>query len=287
MAKYTEHINLTKFDDLVGGKEIPQQEEICIEDLHPFKGHPFQVKDNQEMELLVESIKTSGVLVPITVREDPSGGYEILAGHRRTHAAKLAGLTRIPAQIRAMDDDAATVYMVESNRQRESILPSEKAFAYRMLMEALRHQGKRKDGETTAEEIGKSHGDSKSNVKRYIRLTYLLPDILTKIDEKKLGMVQGVEISYLRPEEQEMLLALLDAGVTVKRKQAELLKQASQEGRLDISCMRSILTVKENKRKVTLKSDRISRYFPPEYSETEIEEVILGLLENWKQEQED
>lgn len=290
MAKFTEHISLTKFDDLLGGdKKESKEAEVNISDLHPFKNHPFHVNDDDEMAQLIKSIELSGVLVPITVRKDLAGGYEILSGHRRTHAAKMAGLTKIPALIKSLDDDAAVILMVESNRQREVILPSEKAFAYKMLMEALKHQGKRQSGETAAE-IGKDHGDSKSNVKRYIRLTNLDPELLTMVDNKQLGLVQGVDISYLLPAEQKILIGLMheNPGVVMKKEQSERLKQESQAGNLNETFMKQILigVPKTDKRKFVMKTDKINHYFPPHYTSEEIENVIMDLLNRWKDEQE-
>ena len=227
-----------------------QRTEMPLSDLHPFEGHPFKVLDDELMEQTVESIKQIGVVSPLIVRPDPEGGFEILSGHRRLHAAQLAGLETVPVIVKEMDDDAAIIFMVDSNLQRENILPSERAFSYKMKLEAMKHQGER--GDLTSAQVGpkswaaqvvaEEAGDSKSQVKRYIRLTNLIPEILDMVDEKKIAFNPAVELSYLKPSEQKEFLEAMDyAQASPSLSQAQRLKKLSQEGGCTLDAMCEVM----------------------------------------------
>lgn len=296
MKSSARKIQLTSYDDLFKNDEerlADTQERIQMlspEKMQPFPNHPFKVVDDEKMMDMVESIKEYGVLVPIIVRPVENGSYEIVSGHRRHHAAVLAGQEEIPAIVREMDEDAAVLVMVDSNLQRESILPSEKAFAYRMKLEALKHQGKRSDLTSaqiglklSTEIIGEQNGDSRNQVKRYIRLTHLIPDILEMVDNKNIAFNAAVEISYLSEKEQELLHDNMDVNeCSPSLSQAKRLKKYSQDGKLTEDVIDAIMTEeKETDTKLVLKGDTIKKYFPKEYTPMQMQQVITKLLENW------
>lgn len=296
MKSSARKIQLTSYDDLFKNDEerlADTQERIQMlspEKMQPFPNHPFKVVDDEKMMDMVESIKEYGVLVPIIVRPVENGNYEIVSGHRRHHAAVLAGQEEIPAIVREMDEDAAVLVMVDSNLQRESILPSEKAFAYRMKLEALKHQGKRSDLTSaqiglklSTEIIGEQNGDSRNQVKRYIRLTHLIPDILEMVDNKNIAFNAAVEISYLSEKEQELLHDNMDVNeCSPSLSQAKRLKKYSQDGKLTEDVIDAIMTEeKETDTKLVLKGDTIKKYFPKEYTPMQMQQVITKLLENW------
>ena len=298
MKSSARNIGLTSLDDLFSTEESRADEgrekvrEIPLAELHPFRNHPFKVRDDERMLDTAESIHEHGVLVPAIARPREEGGYELIAGHRRKRGCELAGLTTMPVIVRALDDDAATIIMVDSNIQRENILPSERAFAYKMKLEALRHQGERRDLTSSQvgmklqalDTIGQQAGDSRNQVHRYIRLTALLPELLDMVDERKMAFNPAVELSYLRPEEQRDLLETMDSEQTTPSlSQAQRMKKFSQEGRLNIDVMCAILS--EEKRndvdKITFRSDTLRKYFPRSYTPQQMEQVILKLLEGW------
>ena len=269
-----------------------QRTEMPLSDLHPFEGHPFKVLDDELMEQTVESIKQIGVVSPLIVRPDPEGGFEILSGHRRLHAAQLAGLETVPVIVKEMDDDAAIIFMVDSNLQRENILPSERAFSYKMKLEAMKHQGQRKDltseqfaPKLSTEIIGEAVGMSKDTVKRYIRLTNLIPEILDMVDEKKVALNPAYELSFLKKEEQVDLLDAMDSEqATPSLSQAQRLKKYSQEGHLTLDMMRVIMgeEKKSDLDRVTFTSDTLRKYFPKSYTPQRMQETIIKLLEAWQ-----
>ena len=298
MKSSARNIGLTSLDDLFSTEESRADEgrekvrEIPLAELHPFRNHPFKVRDDERMLDTAESIREHGVLVPAIARPREEGGYELIAGHRRKRGCELAGLTTMPVIVRALDDDAATIIMVDSNIQRENILPNERAFAYKMKLEALRHQGERRDLTSSQvgmklqalDIIGQQAGDSRNQVHRYIRLTALLPELLDMVDERKMAFNPAVELSYLRPEEQRDLLETMDSEQTTPSlSQAQRMKKFSQEGRLNIDVMCAILS--EEKRndvdKITFRSDTLRKYFPRSYTPQQMEQVILKLLEGW------
>ena len=298
MKSSARNIGLTSLDDLFSTEESRADEgrekvrEIPLAELHPFRNHPFKVRDDERMLDTAESIREHGVLVPAIARPREEGGYELIAGHRRKRGCELAGLTTMPVIVRALDDDAATIIMVDSNIQRENILPSERAFAYKMKLEALRHQGERRDLTSSQagmklqalDIIGQQAGDSRNQVHRYIRLTALLPELLDMVDERKMAFNPAVELSYLRLEEQRDLLETMDSEQTTPSlSQAQRMKKFSQEGRLNIDVMCAILS--EEKRndvdKITFRSDTLRKYFPRSYTPQQMEQVILKLLEGW------
>ena len=268
--------------------------EMPLSDLHPFEGHPFKVLDDELMEQTVESIKQIGVVSPLIVRPDPEGGFEILSGHRRLHAAQLAGLETVPVIVKEMDDDAAIIFMVDSNLQRENILPSERAFSYKMKLEAMKHQGTRNDLETTSRQVvgnlesadivGQEAGESGRQVQRYIRLTELSPELQQMVDEKKIGMTPAVEISYLKPEEQQMLLTAIDSEqATPSLSQAQRMKKLSRDGKLNDDTMLDIMMEQKKPEgyNVVLSADKLRKYFPRSYTPQKMEETILKLLDAW------
>ncbi len=267
--------------------------EMPLSDLHPFEGHPFKVLDDELMEQAVESIKQIGVVSPLIVRPDPEGGFEILSGHRRLHAAQLAGLETVPVIIKEMDDDAAIIFMVDSNLQRENILPSERAFSYKMKLEAMKHQGER--GDLTSAQVGpkswaaqvvaEEAGDSKSQVKRYIRLTNLIPEILDMVDEKKIAFNPAVELSYLKPSEQKEFLEAMDyAQASPSLSQAQRLKKLSQEGGCTLDAMCEVMNEikKDELDHVTIKNEVLRKYFPKSYTPKQMQDTIIRLLEKWQ-----
>ena len=270
-----------------------QRTEMPLSDLHPFEGHPFKVLDDELMVQTVESIKQIGVVSPLIVRPDPEGGYEILSGHRRLHAAQLAGLETVPVIVKEMDDDAAIIFMVDSNLQRENILPSERAFSYKMKLEAMKHQGER--GDLTSAQVGpkswaaqvvaEEAGDSKSQVKRYIRLTNLIPDILDLVDEKTIAFNPAVELSYLKPSEQKEFLEAMDyAQASPSLSQAQRLKKLSQEGGCTLDAMCEVMNEikKDELDHVTIKNEVLRKYFPKSYTPKQMQDTIIRLLEKWQ-----
>lgn len=292
-------IRLSSIESLFGNTETSndidvtkeQVIEVPLADLHEFKGHPFRVQDDEKMEETVESVREHGVLVPGIVRIRTKGGYEIIAGHRRKHACELAGLGTMPVFVRNLTDDEATIVMVDSNIQREEILPSEKARAYKMKYEAMKHQGAAggKSGRSL-EEMSADSGESAKKIQRYIYLSRLNDDLLGLVDEKKLGMAQGVDLSFLMKEEQAVLFDVMtELSVIPSMLQSAEIKALSREGAFDVMAVRTVLVgeVKPKKRNITIKSDRISEYFSDDYSEEAITEVILELLEEWKARKED
>lgn len=298
MKSSAKNIRLTSVDDLFSteaSREEAQREkvqEIPLEELHPFPNHPFKVLDDDRMLDTAESIREHGVLVPAIARPRTAGGYELIAGHRRKRGCELAGLSTMPVIVRDLDDDAATIIMVDSNIQRESLLPSERAFAYKMKLEALRHQGERRDLTSsqvgmklqTLEIIGQQAGDSRNQVHRFIRLTELIPPLLNLVDERKIAFNPAVELSYLKPEEQTILLDAMDSEqATPSLSQAQRLKQFSQQGRLSEDVMRAILSEEKKTEvdRITLSNETLRRYFPRSYTPKQMEETILKLLEGW------
>lgn len=298
MKSSAKNIRLTSVDDLFSteaSREEAQREkvqEIPLEELHSFPNHPFKVLDDDRMLDTAESIREHGVLVPAIARPRTAGGYELIAGHRRKRGCELAGLATMPVIVRDLDDDAATIIMVDSNIQRESLLPSERAFAYKMKLEALRHQGERRDLTSsqvgmklqTLEIIGQQAGDSRNQVHRFIRLTELIPPLLNLVDERKIAFNPAVELSYLKPEEQTILLDAMDSEqATPSLSQAQRLKQFSQQGRLSEDVMRAILSEEKKTEvdRITLSNETLRRYFPRSYTPKQMEETILKLLEGW------
>ena len=270
-----------------------QRTEMPLSDLHPFEGHPFKVLDDELMEQTVESIKQIGVVSPLIVRPDPEGGFEILSGHRRLHAAQLAGLETVPVIVKEMDDDAAIIFMVDSNLQRENILPSERAFSYKMKLEAMKHQGER--GDLTSAQVGpkswaaqvvaEEAGDSKSQVKRFIRLTNLIPEILDMVDEKKIAFNPAVELSYLKPSEQKEFLEAMDyAQASPSLSQAQRLKKLSQEGSCTLDALCEVMNEikKDELDHVTIKNEVLRKYFPKSYTPKQMQDTIIRLLEKWQ-----
>ena len=299
MKSSAKKVELASVDDLFSTEESrtdAQREkvmEIPLSELHPFKDHPFKVKDDDAMMETADSIRQYGVLVPAIARPDPNGGYELVAGHRRHRASELAGKETMPVIVRDLDDDQATIIMVDSNLQRESLLPSERAFAYKMKLEAIKHQGARTDLTsaqvgpklTAAEKIAENSPDSKSQIKRFIRLTELIPELLDMVDEKKIAFNPAYELSFLKPEEQQMLLDTMDyEQATPSLSQAQRMKKFSQEGKLSEDVMLTIMS--EEKKgdldKVTLTGDTLRKYFPKSYTPQRMQETIIKLLEQWQ-----
>ena len=292
--KERSNINLKPLDDLFSTEESradaqrEKVQEIPLGELHPFRNHPFKVKDDAAMQDTVDSVREYGVLVPAIARPDPDGGYELIAGHRRHHASELAGKETMPVIIRDLDDDAATIIMVDSNLQREELLPSERAFAYKMKLEALKHQGKKTLDQLgpkwSTQEIGKAGNDSMSQVKRFIRLTELIPTLLDMVDERKIAFNPAVELSYLKKEEQTLLLEAMDSEqATPSLSQAQRLKKFSQQKMLSLDVMRAVMSEekKTDLDRVTLKNETLRRYFPKSYTPKQMEDTIIKLLEGW------
>lgn len=298
MKSSAKNIKLASVDDLFSTEESRADEnrekiiEIPLTELHPFKDHPFKVIDNEAMFDTAESVKQYGVLVPAIARPRDEGGYELVAGHRRKRACEIAELETMPVIVRNLDDDAAIIIMVDSNLQRENILPSERAFAYKMKLDAIKNQGARNDLTSrqvvgkleTADIVGKEGGDSGRQVQRYIRLTHLIPEILSMVDEKKIAFNPAVELSFLKGEEQADLLEAMDMEqATPSLSQAQRLKKFSNEGKLSLEVMSAIMS--EEKKgdldKVTLTGDKLKRYFPKSYTPKQMEETIIKLLEGW------
>lgn len=287
MARKTKEIQLTTYDELLGLEESAGQVvEIALSELYPFHNHPFQVCNDEKMVETVESIRCYGVLNPALARPRLEGGYELVSGHRRKMGSEFAGKSTMPVIVRNYTDDEAVCIMVDSNIQRENILPSEKAHAYRMKMEALKHQGVKKE-QDTAEIVGKDSGDSGRTVQRYIRLTELMPELLELVDDGKIKFIPAVKLSYLSKQEQEWVLGCIkDKGASVNGTMAETLKKHSEKSELTELAVSLILCeTKKGAVKVTLHEEKIKQYFPKEYSKEQMEQVIYQLLENWKQEQ--
>ena len=263
---------------------------------HPFKNHPFHVRDDEAMMETADSVRQYGVLVPAIARPDPNGGYELVSGHRRHRASELAGMETMPVIVRELDDDAAVLVMVDSNLQRENILPSERAFAYKMKLEAMKHQGERSDrtcgqvghkltGQKSRDILAAQAGDSARNVQRYIRLTELVPDLLEMVDERKIALNPAYELSFLKKEEQEQLLDAMDSEqATPSLSQAQRLKKFSQEGHLTPDVMCAIMSEEKKSEwdRVTLTSETLRKYFPKSYTPKKMQETIVKLLEAWQ-----
>ena len=298
MNRAAKNIQMTSFDDLfsieksteAGGEKI---QELALSELFPFQNHPFKVLEDEAMLDMVESIRMHGVLVPGIARPRAEGGYELIAGHRRKHASELAGKTTMLVIVRELDDDEATLLMVDSNLQRENVLPSEKAWAYKMKLDALKHQGikgtSRQLGEKCSVDTLSEHSnDSSRNIHRFICLTELIPALLQMVDEKKLPFNPAVEVSYLTKEEQKKLLEQMEKlEVVPSLEQAKRLKKYSKEGKLSVDVIEAIITEERPiPVQVTLKKERLRKYFPQSYTQKQMEEVIFSLLETWKTEHE-
>ena len=299
MKSSAKNIVLKSVDDIFQTEENradaqrERVQEIPLDQLKPFRNHPFKVRDDQRMLDTVDSIREYGVLVPAIARPDPEGGYELISGHRRKRGCEMAGLQTMPVIIRDLDDDAAVLVMVDSNIQREELLPSERAFAYKMKLEALKHQGARSDLTSRqvvgklemADVVGQNACESGRQVQRYIRLTELISELLDMVDERKLAFNPAVEVSYLKQDEQRMLLEAMDAEQTTPSlSQAQRLKKFSQEGRLTEEAMSAIMSEekKSDMDKVTLRSDTLRRYFPKSYTPKQMEQTIIKLLDVWQ-----
>ena len=304
MKSSAKNIRLSSLDDLFSTEETRQEAQadagrekvrmIPLDELHSFAHHPFKVKDDEAMQDTVESVKAYGVLVPAIARPREEGGYELVAGHRRHRASLLAGLAEMPVIVRELDDDEATIIMVDSNLQRETLLSSERAFAYRMKLEAMKHQGERRD--LTSSQVGtklnradkllaEQVGSSRNQIQRFIRLTYLVPPFLDMVDEHKVAFNPAVELSYLTSEEQVALLDAMDSEQsTPSLSQAQRLKKFSQEGSLSEDIMRAILSEEKKPEvgKITLSSDKLRRYFPKSFTPQQMEQTIFRLLEQWQ-----
>ena len=300
MKSSAKNIVLKSVDDIFQTEENradaqrERVQEIPLDQLKPFRNHPFKVRDDQRMLDTVDSIREYGVLVPAIARPDPEGGYELISGHRRKRGCEMAGLQTMPVIIRNLDDDAAVFVMVDSNIQREELLPSERAFAYKMKLEALKHQGARTDrtsgqvvqkSKLSVEIVAEQAGENYKQVQRYIRLTELISELLDMVDERKLAFNPAVEVSYLKRDEQRMLLEAMDAEQTTPSlSQAQRLKKFSQEGRLTEEAMSAIMSEekKSDMDKVTLRSDTLRRYFPKSYTPKQMEQTIIKLLDVWQ-----
>lgn len=294
MNRTGQKLKLTSVEELLGVPATESSTEIDIHMIHDFKDHPFKVLDDDKMDDLVESIRVNGVLSPVLVHPDGEDSYEMISGHRRMHAAKIVGLTMIPAIVRDLTDDEAIVYMVDSNIQREELLPSEKAFAFKMKMDAMNRQGERGDltfghhvQKWSHEAIGADSGFSGRQVQRYIRLTELIPELLDMVDSKRLQFTAGVEISYINKEVQQWICEYIHENGNVNQKQIALLRQELSNGAIIQSQLIDILnesaTGRIPKKKVTLSEKKLQKYFPPHYSSADMEKVIENLLIQWKE----
>ena len=299
MKSSAKNISLTSLDDLFSTEEERSKDvvgsivNIPLSQLHDFPNHPFKVRDDEKMQETVESVKAYGVLVPAIVRQRPDGEYEIVAGHRRKRASELAGLNELPAIVRDLDDDAATIIMVDSNLQRENILPSERAQAYKMKLEAIKRQGARTDLTSrqvggklnTTASVGEAAGDSERQVQRYIRLTELQPELQEMVDSGKMAMTPAVELSYLKPKEQELLLETIESEqATPSLSQAQRIKKLSQSGDLNEDSILGIMAEQkkpELSSNITLSGDKLKKYFPKSYTPAQIENTIFKLLDSW------
>ena len=299
MKSSARNIELKSVDDLFATEESradAQREKvqnIPLEELHPFKNHPFKVKDDAAMQDTVDSVREYGVLVPAIARPDPNGGYELIAGHRRHYASELAGKETMPVIVRDLDDDAATIIMVDSNLQREELLPSERAFAYKMKLEAMKRQAGRPSRENVSQVgtqkrsdqiMAEQVGESRNQIQRFIRLTELIPTLLDMVDERKIALNPAVELSYLKKEEQTLLLEAMDSEqATPSLSQAQRLKKFSQQKMLSLDVMRAVMSEekKTDLDRVTLKNETLRRYFPKSYTPKQMEDTIIKLLEGW------
>lgn len=303
MPKRDANISLSSYDDIFetdesrADSQLEKVQKIPISELVPFKNHPFKVVDDEAMLRTTESIAQFGVLTPLIARPKEDGMFEIISGHRRAHAAEAAGLTEVPVIVRDMDDDAATVLMVDSNLQRESILPSERAFAYKMKLEAMKHQGERTDlqegGTSTQvvsksrsnEQLGEQNNQSRETVRRFIRLTNLIPELLDMVDQKQISFNPAVELSYLTPEEQQHVIEAMDfTQAAPSLSQAQRLKKLSQKGGCTLEAMQDILgeVKKGDLDRVAFKSEQLRKYFPKSYSPKQMQDTIIKLLEQWQ-----
>ena len=299
MQKKGGNISLSSYDDIFSTEESRTEatqervQEIPLSQLHPFEGHPFKVVDDEAMMKTVESITLFGVMTPAIARPRAEGGYELIAGHRRHHASQLAGKDTMPVIVRDMDDDAATILMVDSNLQRETILPSERAFAYKMKVDAIKRQGSRTDLTsdqvgpklTARQQVAADSGTGEVQISRYIRLTELIPELLDMVDEKKIAFNPAVELSYLKQEEQrDFLEAMNYAQATHSLSQAQRLKKFSHEGKCSLDAMCAIMSEEKKGEldKVTLKNDVLRKYFPKSYTPKQMEDTIIKLLEQWQ-----
>ena len=301
MPKNSLNVSLKGADDIFSTEESRQEQQreqvqqIPIGELFPFKNHPFKVLDDESMQRTVESVEQYGVLSPLIARPRPEGGYEIISGHRRQHAAQLAGLETLPVIVRQMDDDAAVLLMVDSNLQRENILPSERAFAYKMKLEALKNQGARSDltsvqvaPKLSTEKIGEEVGMSKDNVKRYIRLTNLVPELLDMVDEKKIAFNPAVELSYLdEAQQRDFLEAMNDTQNAPSLSQAQRLKKLAQDGHFSYDVAFAVMgeEKKDELDKVVIKNDTLRKYFPRSFTPKQMEDTIIKLLDQWQRKQ--
>ena len=299
MTKGGLNVSLKGADDIFSTEESRQEQQreqvqqIPIAELHPFTNHPFKVLDDESMQRTVESVEQYGVLSPLIARPRPEGGYEIISGHRRQHAAQLAGLDNLPVIVRNMDDDAAVLLMVDSNLQRENILPSERAFAYKMKLEALKNQGARSDLTSaqvgrkleTADIVGQESGDSRNQVRRFIRLTNLIPELLDMVDEKKIAFNPAVELSHLDTNQQrDFLEAMNDTQNAPSLSQAQRLKKLAQEGHFSYDVAFAVMgeEKKDELDKVVIKNDTLRKYFPRSYTPKQMEDTIIKLLDQWQ-----
>ena len=302
MPKSNANLALKGLDEMFSTEESRQEQkreqvqQIPIEELFPFKEHPFKVLDDEAMQRTVESVAQYGVLAPLIARPRPEGGYEIISGHRRQHAAELAGLDTLPVIVREMTDDAAVILMVDSNLQRENILPSERAFAYKMKLEALKNQGARSDLTSTqvvsklrsSEQLGAENNQSRETVRRFIRLTNLIPELLDLVDEKKISFNPAVELSYLDEAQQRDFLQAMDETQNAPSlSQAQRMKKLAQEGKLTYEAAFAIMgeAKKDELDKVVIKNDTLKKYFPRSYTPRQMEDVIIKLLEQWQRRQ--
>ena len=299
MQKKGGNVSLNTYADIFSTEQsraedrLEKVREIPLAELHPFKNHPFKVLDDESMQRTVESIARFGVLSPAIARPSPDGGYELVAGHRRHHACELVGMETMPVIVRDLDDDAATILMVDSNLQRETILPSERAFAYKMKLEAVKHQGERSDltsrqlvGKLEAADIvGKKSGESGRQVQRYIRLTELIPQLLDMVDHKQLAFNPAVELSYLKKKEQEQFLEAMEyAQAAPSLSQAQRVKKLSQSGECTLDAMCDIMdeVKKGDLDRITIRNDVLKKYFPKSYTPKQMEDTIIRLLEQWQ-----
>ena len=299
MKSSAKKIELASVDDLFSTEEGRQDaklekiQEIPLSELHPFKNHPFKVKDDEAMMETADSIKQYGVLVPAIARPDPEGGYELVAGHRRHRASELAGKETMPVIVRDLDDDAATIIMVDSNLQRESLLPSERAFAYKMKLDAMKHQGERVDLTSSQvgtklradEKVAKDSGESRNQVQRFVRLTNLVPELLDMVDEKKISFNPAVELSYLDEKQQQDFLEAMDASQNAPSlSQAIRIKKLAQQGEFDYDAVYNIMNEEKKSEldTVTIKNETLRKYFPRNYTPRQMESIIIKLLDQWQ-----
>lgn len=301
MPRKSANVSLKSFDDIFSTEESRQEEklehiqQISLSELHAFEGHPFRVVDDEEMQKVVDSVKEFGILTPLIARPDPYGGYEIISGHRRLHASELAGLESVPVIVREMDDDEAIICMVDANLQRENILPSERAWAYRMKLDAMKHQGVKREQDGTFRQvvgkleaaalIGQNTGESGRTIQRYIRLTELQPELLDMVDAKQIAFNPAVEISYLKPDEQKDFLEAMDAAQTTPSlSQAQRIKKLSQAGMCTLDAMCEVMNEekKDDLSKVTISHEVLRKYFPRSYTPKQMEAQIIKLLDQWQ-----